>query len=174
MGGHPAPIGAVQETLDAYATYVNDRFALHGRRIEIVAFPATGSPAADADAAVVMGAFAEIAVVELDHLAALAERGIVGVVGGGSPFGPDLGGLDLGPHGWSLGEPVLDEPGLTFGYAAFKSVRPADEPVGYSEDVYLALHLLATGIQLAGPDLTPSSFEAGVLNMSERTGSYGR
>jgi hypothetical protein len=68
------------------------------------------------------------------------------------------------------GPPQAAAQGL--GYRAYKSVRP-DEPSIGVELIYNQLELLAIGIQLAGPNLTPESFEAGMFKYPTRTGPSG-
>lgn len=62
--------------------------------------------------------------------------------------------------------------GQGLGYQAYKSVRP-DEPSVGVELIYNQLELLAIGLQLAGPNLTPESFEAGMFKYPARTGPSG-
>jgi hypothetical protein len=50
----------------------------------------------------------------------------------------------------------------TFGYAAYKSVDPSSEPANAVDVIYEQMYEMAIGIQMAGPDLTPQSFEAGM------------
>lgn len=59
-------------------------------------------------------------------------------------------------------------------YQAFKSVRPNEEPAGTLQVLYYRLQLLAIGIQLAGPELTPSTFEAGLRSFPPANGPLGR
>jgi hypothetical protein len=58
-------------------------------------------------------------------------------------------------------------------YKAFRSVRPDDEPTSIADGIYYQLYLLALGIQMAGPQLTPESFERGMLAYPEHTGPGG-
>jgi hypothetical protein len=58
------------------------------------------------------------------------------------------------------------------GYAAYKSVRK-DEPAFAVETIYAQMYLLALGIQLAGPNLTPQSFERGMFSYPGGTGPFG-
>ena len=58
-------------------------------------------------------------------------------------------------------------------YAAFKSVRPDEEPMPIVDGAFYQLYLLAIGIQMAGPRLTPESFERGMLAYPEHTGPAG-
>ena len=62
--------------------------------------------------------------------------------------------------------------GQGLGYRAYKSVRP-DEPSIGVELIYNQLYLLAIGVQGAGPNLNPQSFEQGMFNYPRRTGPYG-
>ncbi|HVA06927.1 MAG TPA: ABC transporter substrate-binding protein [Acidimicrobiales bacterium] len=50
----------------------------------------------------------------------------------------------------------------TFGYAAYKAVNPRSEPANAVDLIYEQLYQIAIGIQMAGPDLTPQTFEAGM------------
>lgn len=49
----------------------------------------------------------------------------------------------------------------SLGYAAYKSVN-SDEPANEVDLIYEQMYEMAIGIQMAGPDLTPSNFEAGM------------
>lgn len=62
--------------------------------------------------------------------------------------------------------------GQGLGYRAYKSVRD-DEPSFGVELIYNQLNLLAIGIQMAGPELTPESFEAGMFRYPPRSGPAG-
>ncbi|MGB3412712.1 MAG: ABC transporter substrate-binding protein [Microthrixaceae bacterium] len=68
------------------------------------------------------------------------------------------------------GAPQPEGQGL--GYRAYKSVRK-DEPSIGVELIYNQLELLAIGIQMAGPNLNPASFEAGMFRYPTRTGPSG-
>ncbi len=50
----------------------------------------------------------------------------------------------------------------TFGYAAYKSVDPGSEPANAVDIIYAQMYEMAIGLQMAGPDLTPQSFENGM------------
>ncbi len=50
----------------------------------------------------------------------------------------------------------------TFGYAAYKSVNPGSEPANAVDIIYAQMYEMAIGIQMAGPDLTPQTFENGM------------
>lgn len=57
-------------------------------------------------------------------------------------------------------------------YDAYKSVRQ-DEPVWSIQTQFFQILPLALGIQMAGPKLTPESFEAGLFAYPESTGENG-
>ena len=63
--------------------------------------------------------------------------------------------------------------GRSFPYAAYKQVRPGDEPTFGHEEIYYQLYLLAIGIQMAGPNLTPETFEAGMFAYPGGSGPRG-
>jgi len=50
----------------------------------------------------------------------------------------------------------------TFGYAAYKQVNPGTEPANAVDIIYAQMYEMAIGIEMAGPDLTPQTFEAGM------------
>ena len=58
-------------------------------------------------------------------------------------------------------------------YKAFKSMRPNQEPVEGVEAIYDQLYLLSIGLQMAGPDLNPETFEKGMFAYPEHTGPRG-
>ena len=58
----------------------------------------------------------------------------------------------------------------TTGYNAFKIARPNEEPSNLVDLLYYQLYLLAVGVQEAGPQLTPETFERG---MYAYPGGYG-
>jgi hypothetical protein len=60
----------------------------------------------------------------------------------------------------------------TIGYAAYKTVR-SDEPAFFVDLIYLQLEQLAIGIQMAGPNLTPATFQSGMYNYPPRLGPAG-
>jgi len=63
--------------------------------------------------------------------------------------------------------------GASFPYAAFKQIRPDDEPAFGVEEIYYQMYLLALGIHLAGPNLTPQTFEAGMFSYQGASGPRG-
>ncbi len=60
----------------------------------------------------------------------------------------------------------------TLGYNAYRQVRD-DEPAFSVQTIYYSLYLLAIGIQGAGPELTPETFEQGMFDYPERDGPAG-
>ena len=54
-------------------------------------------------------------------------------------------------------------PTQTIAYEAFKSVRPNDEPAFSVDLIYFQMQMLAIGIQMAGPNLTPANFQKGMF-----------
>jgi hypothetical protein len=60
----------------------------------------------------------------------------------------------------------------TLGYAAYKTVR-SDEPSFFVDIIFLQLEQLAIGIQMAGPNLTPATFQAGMFAYPPKLGPAG-
>ncbi|MCC7077082.1 MAG: ABC transporter substrate-binding protein [Acidimicrobiia bacterium] len=60
----------------------------------------------------------------------------------------------------------------SFGYNAYKSVRD-DEPAFSVDLIYYQMYMLAIGLQMAGPQLTPETFEQGMFNYPGGTGPAG-
>jgi hypothetical protein len=50
----------------------------------------------------------------------------------------------------------------TFGYAAYKSINPNTEPANSVDLIYEQMYEMAIGLEMAGPNLTPQTFEAGM------------
>lgn len=89
----------------------------------------------------------------------------------------DLIGSIMEPDQWSraFGVSFSGPPqpaGQSLGYRAYKAVRP-DEPSIGVDLIYNQLNLLAIGIQMAGPNLTPASYEQGMFAYPARTGPSG-
>jgi hypothetical protein len=61
----------------------------------------------------------------------------------------------------------------TIGYAAYKTQDPTTEPSFFVNLIYLQMDMLAIGIQMAGPDLTPATFQAGMFKFTPREGPAG-
>jgi hypothetical protein len=59
-------------------------------------------------------------------------------------------------------------------YRAYKAVRPQDEPAVTRDQYYYSFLMLFIGLQMAGPNLTPETFQAGMFAYPARTGSFGR
>lgn len=62
--------------------------------------------------------------------------------------------------------------GQGLGYRAYKSVRQ-DEPSIGVELIYNQLYLLAIGVQMAGPNLNPATFEQGMFAYPKKNGPSG-
>jgi hypothetical protein len=60
----------------------------------------------------------------------------------------------------------------TIGYAAYRAVRK-DEPAFSVDLIYYQMAQLAIGIQMAGPNLTPKTFEAGMFAYPGKLGPAG-
>jgi hypothetical protein len=60
----------------------------------------------------------------------------------------------------------------SIGYAAYKSVRQ-DEPAFSVEIIYYQMAQMAIGLQMAGPNLTPQSFEQGMFSYPPKLGPAG-
>ena len=63
--------------------------------------------------------------------------------------------------------------GASYAYAAAKSVDPDHEPIFGAELFYYFFYMLATGIQMAGPDLTPATFAKGMRAYPGGSGPAG-
>jgi hypothetical protein len=63
-------------------------------------------------------------------------------------------------------------PTNTIAYAAYKSVRQ-DEPAFSVDLIYYQMYMLAIGLQGAGPDLTPATFEQGMFAYPPKLGPVG-
>jgi hypothetical protein len=75
----------------------------------------------------------------------------------------------FGGSSWAAPQP----PETSAGYKAYKSVR-GDTPSKLVDVVYQELMVIALGVQMAGPDLTPQHFETGLFNWPVGTGQGGR
>jgi len=60
----------------------------------------------------------------------------------------------------------------TVGYEAYKTVR-SDEPAFYVDLIYEQMDMLAIGLQMAGPDLTPENFMKGMFAYPAKLGPDG-
>jgi hypothetical protein len=77
-------------------------------------------------------------------------------------------------HAFGIAYNAESEPiGHSYPYAAYKSVRPHDEPAFGVEELYYQMYLLAIGLQMAGPNLTPQTFEAGMFQYPGGHGPRG-
>ena len=60
----------------------------------------------------------------------------------------------------------------SLGYNAYKTVR-SDEPAFATDGLYYQMLVLALGLQMAGPNLTPQTFQQGMFAYPARTGPAG-
>jgi len=79
---------------------------------------------------------------------------------------------------WSraFGASVLGKqtpPRETLAYKAFKEVRPDEEPASNVSTLYSQAYILALGVQMAGPTLTPDNFEKGLFAATQKSGEAG-
>jgi hypothetical protein len=70
----------------------------------------------------------------------------------------------------SLTQPVPSN--QTLGYAAYKAVRQ-DEPAFSVDLIYYQMAQMAIGIQMAGPNLTPETFQQGMFSYPGKLGPAG-
>jgi hypothetical protein len=63
--------------------------------------------------------------------------------------------------------------GSSLGYFAAKSVDPSHTPAHEVDVFYEDLYILALGIELAGPNLSPSTFQRGLFSYGGGDGEYG-
>ena len=81
---------------------------------------------------------------------------------------------DQWKHAFGIAYNAESEPqGRSYPYAAYKQIRPNDEPAFGVEEIYYQMYLLAIGIQMAGPNLNPQTFEAGMFAYPGGTGPRG-
>jgi hypothetical protein len=71
-----------------------------------------------------------------------------------------------------LGPNNSQPPEETIGYAAYKTVSD-DEPASGVDGLYYQLYMVALGVQLAGPNLTPETFEQGMFSYPDHLGPAG-
>jgi len=69
------------------------------------------------------------------------------------------------------GPPQAIQAGI--GYRAFKAMRPNEEPSIAADLMYYQLQMVAIGVQMAGPNLTPESFEQGMFRYPSTAGPFG-
>lgn len=60
----------------------------------------------------------------------------------------------------------------SLGYNAYKTVR-SDEPAFATDGLYFQMSVLALGLQMAGPNLTPQTFQQGLFDYPAKTGPAG-
>jgi len=71
-----------------------------------------------------------------------------------------------------LGDDASKPSNQSIGYAAYKSVRQ-DEPAFSVDLIYYQMYMMAIGIQMAGPNLSPDTFEQGMFAYPKKLGPAG-
>jgi hypothetical protein len=67
-------------------------------------------------------------------------------------------------HAFGMAFNAESEPlGRSFPRSAYRAMRPTSEPAFGVEEFYYQMYILALGIQMAGPNLTPETFEQGMF-----------
>lgn len=94
---------------------------------------------------------------------ALTDQDIVGQL-----FGPDQWKRAIGPSYSGPSQPQ----GRGVGYQAYRAVRK-DEPSIGVDLIYAQLQILAIGVQMAGPNLTPDTYADGMFRYPTSTGPLG-
>ncbi|MGQ0844889.1 MAG: hypothetical protein ACT4QF_12205 [Sporichthyaceae bacterium] len=59
-------------------------------------------------------------------------------------------------------------------YRAYKAIRPNDEPTAIRDLGYYSMLMLFIGLQMAGPNLNPETFQRGMFSYPGATGQLGR
>lgn len=63
--------------------------------------------------------------------------------------------------------------GASFPYRAYKTMRPNGEPAFGVEEIYYQMLIFALGVHMAGPNLTPETFQAGLYSYPGGQGVRG-
>ena len=71
-----------------------------------------------------------------------------------------------------LGDDASKPSNQSIGYAAYKTVRQ-DEPAFSVDLIYYQMYMMAIGLQMAGPTLTPDTFEQGMFAYPKKLGPAG-
>jgi hypothetical protein len=100
------------------------------------------------------------------------------VTGGLAFVEQDIVGQLIEPGQWShafgLAFNAESEPQTnSFPRSAYAQVRPGSQPAFGVEELYYQMYVLAIGIQMAGPNLTPDTFEQGMFAYPQRSGPRG-
>jgi len=61
----------------------------------------------------------------------------------------------------------------TLGYKAYKTVEPTTEPSFFVDIIYGQMAMMAIGLQMAGPQLTPQTFQKGMFAFPPKLGPAG-
>jgi hypothetical protein len=99
----------------------------------------------------------------------------IGVALDDTDFVGQLWDQEFTKHSFGI-SPLTNEsqrpPQESIAYEAYKTVRP-DEPAFVVDLIYYQMYMLAIGIQLAGPNLTPDTFEQGMFAYPPKLGPFG-
>jgi hypothetical protein len=99
----------------------------------------------------------------------------IGVALDDTDFVGQLWDQEFTKHSFGI-SPLTNEsqrpPQESIAYEAYKTVR-SDEPAYVVDLVYYQMYMLAIGIQLAGPTLTPDTFEQGMFSYPPKLGPFG-
>ncbi|HET6949619.1 MAG TPA: ABC transporter substrate-binding protein, partial [Acidimicrobiales bacterium] len=82
---------------------------------------------------------------------------------------PEQWTRSFGGSPWAAPQP----PETSTAYAAYTSVRPGGDPSDLLDIIYHQVLTVAVGIQMAGPNLTPETFEAGLAAFPPAMGQAG-
>jgi ABC-type branched-subunit amino acid transport system substrate-binding protein len=82
---------------------------------------------------------------------------------------PDQWARAFGGSPWAAPQP----PETSTAEAAYRSVRPDGDPSDLLDIIYHQVLTLAIGIQMAGPNLTPETFESGLVAFPAASGQAG-
>ncbi|MBN2624005.1 MAG: ABC transporter substrate-binding protein [Acidimicrobiales bacterium] len=82
---------------------------------------------------------------------------------------PEQWARSFGGSPWAAQQP----PERSVAHAAYRSVRPDGDPTDLLDLVYHQVLVVALGVQMAGPDLTPETFEAGLFAYPPGEGQAG-
>jgi len=80
---------------------------------------------------------------------------------------------DFAAHAFGVSSLTEPQPAQqSIGYAAYRTIRD-DEPAFSVELIYYQMAQMAIGLQMAGPNLTPENFQAGMFSYPRKLGPAG-
>jgi hypothetical protein len=182
----PANASATEATIRTLAAYFNQHFQFYGRQLNVVFYTGAGTleetgsttRQAEADASTIadkLRAFADLSAYTEPYADALISNKMLAL---GEVGLPESWYQQHQPYAWSDGpsglqcQPLQIPVAQTIGYAAFKT-ETTSEPVPYVDYFYAQMDQLAIGISMAGSDLTPASFAAGLVKFPAHDGPHG-